>query len=116
MPEIPAFQQPLIHYGLHFLAPGLIAWLLFRSNWKKAWLLMLATMVVDLDHLLAVPLFDPDRCSIAFHPLHTWPAMLVYAAMLALPKTRILGVGLLFHMFTDWQDCWWMGSYIIWTS
>ncbi len=109
MGDLPPFLQPLLHYSLHFLLPGLIAWLFFRENWKKAWLLMLATMLVDLDHLLAVPLFDPDRCSIGFHPLHTWPAMVVYAFLLLFPKTRVVGVGLLFHMLTDWQDCWWMG-------
>ncbi|MEM6772409.1 MAG: DUF6122 family protein [Bacteroidota bacterium] len=70
---------------------------------------MLATMLVDLDHLLAVPMFDPSRCSIGFHPLHTWPAMVVYAVLFFIPKTRVVGLGLLFHMVTDWQDCWWMG-------
>lgn len=99
--------QGIVHYGLHFLAPALIAWLFFRKDWKRAWLLMAATILVDLDHLLATPIFDPERCSIGFHPLHTWPAMLVYALMLFPTKTRIVAVGLLFHMFTDWQDCLW---------
>ena len=99
--------QPLTHYTLHFLTPGLLAWLFFRSQWKRAWLIMLATMLVDLDHLLATPVFDPDRCSIGFHPLHTYPAIGVYFVLLVFPKTRILAVGLLFHMLTDWQDCWW---------
>ncbi|MBR9919236.1 MAG: hypothetical protein GYB31_00250 [Bacteroidetes bacterium] len=100
--------QPIVHYSLHFLAPGLIAWLFFRDQWKRAWLLMLATMLVDLDHLLADPIFAPGRCSIGFHPLHTWPAILVYGIMTLLPRTRIIGAGLVFHMFTDWQDCLWM--------
>jgi hypothetical protein len=104
---LPQILQPLVHYGLHFLFPGLIAWLFFRSRWKKAWLIMLATMLVDLDHLLADPIFDPGRCSIGFHPLHSWPAIGVYAALFFFPKTRIAAVGLLFHMLTDWQDCWW---------
>lgn len=99
--------QPLVHYSLHFLFPGLIAWLFFRSNWKEAWLIMIATMLVDLDHLLADPIFDPGRCSIGYHPLHSWPAIGVYAALLFFPKTRIAAVGLLFHMLTDWQDCCW---------
>lgn len=99
--------QPVVHYGLHFLFPGLIAWLFFRSQWKKAWLVMLATMLVDLDHLLADPIFDPGRCSIGFHPLHSWPAIGVYAVLFFFPKVRIAAVGLLFHMLTDWQDCWW---------
>ena len=102
--------QTLVHYSLHFLFPGLLAWLFFRSFWVKGWGLMLITMAVDLDHLLATPLFDPNRCSIGFHPLHTWPAMLVYAGMLLIPNkiVRILGLGLLLHMLTDFIDCLWM--------
>jgi len=97
--------QTIVHYSLHLLAPGLIAYWLFRSRWQYAWKIMLATMLVDLDHLLADPVFDPGRCSIGFHPLHSYPAILGYALMLFFPRLRIVGVGLLFHIFTDWQDC-----------
>ncbi len=68
---------------------------------------MLATMLVDVDHLFATPLFDPSRCSINFHPLHTYWAMGVYVLLLFLKKTRIIAVGLLFHMLTDYIDCNW---------
>jgi hypothetical protein len=101
--------RPIIHYSLHFLAPGLIAYLFFREDWKRAWLILLATMLVDLDHLLATPLFDPNRCSIGFHPLHTYYAMAVYALMIFDQPLPIIGIGLLFHMLTDGIDCWWMG-------
>lgn len=99
--------QTLVHYTLHLLVPGLIAYIFFRSQWKKAWLIMLATMLVDLDHLFANPIFDPGRCSINFHPLHTYWAMAVYVVMLFFKKTRIIAVGLLFHMLTDYIDCQW---------
>ena len=99
--------QTLVHYTLHLLVPGLIAYVFFRSQWKKAWLIMLATMLVDLDHLLATPIFDPGRCSINFHPLHTYWAMAVYVVLLFFKKTRIIAVGLLFHMLTDFIDCQW---------
>lgn len=99
--------QPIIHYGLHFLFPGLLAWFFFKSEWKKAWLIMILTMLVDLDHLLATPIFDPNRCSIGFHVLHSYVAIAVYFLLLFVPKMRIIAVGLLFHMLTDWQDCWW---------
>lgn len=99
--------QTIIHYTLHLLVPGLIAYVFFRKEWKKAWLIMLATMLVDLDHLLATPIFDPGRCSINFHPLHTYWAMVVYVVMLFFKKTRIIAVGLLFHMLTDFIDCQW---------
>jgi len=68
---------------------------------------MLATMLVDLDHLFATPIFDPGRCSINFHPLHTYWAMAVYVVLLFFKKTRIIAVGLLFHMLTDFIDCQW---------
>ena len=108
MTDLASIFQPIVHYGLHFLAPGLIAYILFRKEWKKAWILMLLTMLVDLDHLLADPIFDPNRCGIGYHPLHSYYAMAIYVIMLFFPKTRIIAVGLLFHMFTDWQDCLWM--------
>ena len=99
--------QILVHYTLHLLVPGLIAYIFFRKQWKKAWLIMLATMLVDLDHLFATPIFDPGRCSINFHPLHTYWAMAVYVVLLFFKKTRIIAVGLLFHMHTDFIDCQW---------
>ncbi len=99
--------QTLVHYTLHLIVPGLIAYIFFRDQWKEAWLIMLATMLVDVDHLLATPIFDPGRCSINFHPLHTYWAMAVYVVLLFFKKTRIIAVGLLFHMFTDFIDCQW---------
>ena len=101
------YIQPFVHYSLHFLVPGLLAFLFFKQQWKRAWLIMIATMLVDLDHLLATPIFDPGRCSIGYHPLHSYYAIAVYFLLLFFPKTRIIAVGLLFHMLTDWQDCQW---------
>lgn len=97
--------QFLVHYSMHLLVPGLIAFVFFRSQWQKAWLIMLATMLIDLDHLFATPIFDADRCSIGFHPLHSSWAIIAYFFLLFFPKTRIIGVGLVFHMLTDFIDC-----------
>jgi len=95
---------------MHFLAPGLLALIFFRKEWKRAWLIMIATMLVDLDHLLAYPdIFMEGRCSIGFHPLHSYYAIAGYFVLLLFPKYRIVAVGLLFHMLTDYQDCLWMG-------
>lgn len=99
--------QPIIHYSFHLLLPGLLAWLFFRMKWKSAWAIMLATMLVDADHLLSNPVFDPNRCSIGHHLLHTPYAIAAYFLLLIFPKTRILALGLLLHMFTDFQDCIW---------
>ena len=98
--------QFFIHYSLHFVFPLLIAFVFFRKNWKKVYLIMLSTMIVDLDHLVANPIYQADRCSINFHPLHTYYAIAVYIIMIFLRKPfNIIGLGLLLHMLTDLIDC-----------
>jgi len=69
---------------------------------------MMAAMVIDLDHLFADPVFAADRCSVGFHPLHTWPAIVVYCVLVTVPRTRIIGIGLLIHILLDGLDCVWM--------
>ena len=95
----------VLHYGLHIVFPGVIAYVFFRRYWKWAWLLMILTMLIDLDHLLATPIFDSNRCSINYHPLHTYYAGILYLVLLFFSKTRIIGIGLIFHLITDAIDC-----------
>ena len=98
--------QTFIHYGLHFAIPFLIAFFFFRKEWQKVYFILLATMLVDLDHLLATPIFQANRCSIGFHYLHTFPAIIFYFFLIFFKKPfRIIGIGLLFHMLTDLIDC-----------
>ncbi|MGB6268240.1 MAG: DUF6122 family protein [Olleya sp.] len=97
--------RPIIHYGLHFGLPLLIAILLFKKQWKKAFLIMLLGMIIDLDHLLATPIFSPNRCSINFHPLHSYYAIVVYVVLLIPIKTRLIGLGLVVHIIADLTDC-----------
>ena len=106
--EIIHLIRPFVHYGLHFIFPILFAWLFFRKEFVKTTLFLIGTMLVDLDHLLANPIFDPNRCSINFHLFHQYWAILVYCVLLLHPKTRIIGLGLVFHMLTDTLDCWMM--------
>jgi hypothetical protein len=98
----------LIHYGLHLVLPGIIAWFFYKPKWEKVWLILLATMLVDLDHLIANPIFDSNRCSIGFHPFHTFYAIGIYFLLVFIPKTRIIAIGLLLHMMTDYIDCLWI--------
>jgi hypothetical protein len=98
-------SHSIAHLALHVAVPGLAAWLFFRSSWRRAWLVMLLTMLVDADHLLADPVFDPNRCSIGFHPLHTAPAIVLYAVLTVFRPTRLVGVGLVIHMILDGVDC-----------
>lgn len=71
---------------------------------------MICTMLVDIDHLRATPIFDPGRCSIGFHTFHTYIAIGIYILLLLIPNktVRIVAIGLLLHMLIDWQDCLWM--------
>ena len=61
----------------------------FSRRFLYAWLIMMATMLVDLDHLLANPVYDPDRCSIGFHPLHQYPIMVLYIVLARLAKNSL---------------------------
>ena len=97
--------QPIVHYGIHLLTPLLFALIFFRNNWQKAFLIMIATMLIDLDHLLALPIFDANRCSINFHPLHSYYAIGIYIILAFIKKTRLLGIGFCVHIIADWCDC-----------
>ena len=107
MESFPEALRHLIHYSCHLAVPLLWARLFFGERWKKAGMVMVATMAIDLDHLLADPIFDPDRCSIGFHPLHTGWAALLYIGLLAAPswRARAVGLGCLWHLATDFLDC-----------
>jgi len=99
-------MQMFIHYFLHLGFPLFIAYGFFRKEWVKIYLIFIGTMLVDLDHLVANPIFQANRCSINFHPLHTYYAIMVYAMLLLFPKPwRIIGIGLLLHMLADLIDC-----------
>lgn len=97
--------QPLIHYSIHFGLPLFVAILFFKSNWKMVYLIMASCILIDIDHLVAYPIFDPNRCSINFHPLHSYYAIVIYFALAIFKKTRILGVGLIIHIIADATDC-----------
>ena len=102
-------MKPIVHYGLHFLFPLFVAVIFFRKDWKKVYLIFLGTMLVDLDHLLANPIFEPNRCSIQFHPLHTYYAIAVYFILSFFKSPyKWVGLGLFMHMVTDTIDCIWL--------
>lgn len=100
--------RPFIHYGFHFIVPLLLALLFFPKQWKKVYIIFIGAMLIDLDHLMAIPIFDPKRCSIGFHPLHSYYAIAGYILLSFFSKTRIIGLALLWHIITDQIDCWMM--------
>jgi hypothetical protein len=62
-------SHSVLHVAFQFLIPGLIAILFFKKRWRLSWLIMILTMAVDLDHLMANPVYDSNRCSINLHPI-----------------------------------------------
>lgn len=112
----------MFHIVLHIAVPVVAAFLFYRKRWAFVSLILIATMLVDLDHLFADPVYDPERCSIGFHPMHSIFAIVGYAVLFALPvvplekfknpkPSRIVdllhlaGLGLLIHMALDGLDC-----------
>ena len=98
-------ESTILHVILHFFLPLAVAKTLWREKWIRPFLIMAITIAVDLDHLLADPIFDPNRCSINIHPLHSWPAIVIYLACLLSPNLRIVALGLLIHMALDGIYC-----------
>ena len=112
----------MLHILLHILVPIIVARLFYRDNWTRAAVLMLAGLLIDLDHLMADPIYDPERCSIGFHPMHTTPFILLYSALFLFPAVlakwipekispstwqsmSLIGLGLVIHIMLDGIDC-----------
>ncbi|WP_370478575.1 DUF6122 family protein [Tamlana flava] len=97
--------QLFAHYGCHVLLPLAIALIWYKPQWKIVFLIIFSGMWIDVDHLLANPIFAPDRCSINFHPLHSYYAIAIYVALLFPKKTRLIALGLVAHIISDLVDC-----------
>ena len=91
-------ERTIVHMILHFLVPFMVAKTAWKENWLFLFIIMVLTIAVDFDHLLADPIFDPNRCGLGFHPLHSWPAIAVYLVAIFSPRLRIVTLGLLIHM------------------
>lgn len=90
---------------LHITVPLAVAALFYREQFAKASLIMLAGLAIDADHLLVRPILDPERCSVGFHLLHQYWLIPLYAMLALIPKTRLIGLGLVIHIVLDWIDC-----------
>jgi hypothetical protein len=98
-------MQLTLHIFNHALLPLLVAFVFFRQKVFTVYGIFMLTMLVDLDHLLANPIYEAGRCSINFHPLHSYWAIGCYVILLLPSKTRIPAIGLLMHMGADAVDC-----------
>ena len=104
-------MRPFIHSALHFLVPALVAFRFYGDRWRFAFAVMLGAFIIDLDHLLADPIYDPNRCGVGLHPLHSYPALAVYLLLVLIPgapRLRLVGLGLVIHVLLDGFDCIWI--------
>ena len=104
-------MRPFIHLALHFIVPILVAIRFYADRWRSAFAVMLGAFVIDLDHLLADPIYDPSRCGVGFHPLHSDAALAVYLLLVVIPgapRLRLIGLGLIIHVLLDGVDCVWI--------
>jgi len=76
-----------------------------KSNLKYIFLLVFSSQLIDLDHLLANPIYDPLRCSINFHPLHSWYMFPLYFIMSIWSKYKYLFWAIIMHLILDSLDC-----------
>ncbi|WP_405381669.1 DUF6122 family protein [Maribacter sp. LLG6340-A2] len=95
----------IAHYGIHFIVPIIVALYFYKENRLLASIILLSGIVIDLDHLWATPMFDANRCSINFHPLHCYIAITGYMLLFIYKRTRIFGLALLIHILADTVDC-----------
>jgi hypothetical protein len=100
--------RPGLHLVLHVAVPAVVAWQWGGRRKAAVFVLLMLSMLIDLDHLLANPIYAPGRCSVGFHPLHQWPAILVYAGLTFARATRWFGMGALIHIALDFLDCFMM--------
>ena len=67
---------------------------------------MFLHLVNQYSKKLSNPIYQADRCSINFHPLHSYYAIALYFIMSFFRKPfNIIGIGLVLHMISDFTDC-----------
>lgn len=97
----------VIHYFLHLVFPYFLAKKIDKNDYLKVYFALLSSMLIDLDHLFADPIFDPNRCSIDFHFLHQTQFFFIYLVGFLFAKNyiKIFFLGLMLHLITDKLDC-----------
>ncbi len=99
----------VIHLAADIILAVLILQFLEKTKSEKRFLavtgILFASNLIDLDHLIANPIYDAARCSINFHPLHSFFMFPIYLAGLYFPKTRILSLGIILHLTLDAINC-----------
>ena len=94
---------------IHILASILLVFVIHffdrKTDIKRIFILVISSNLIDWDHLLANPIYDPNRCSINFHPLHSWYMFPIYFLGSLWKNYRYLFFGVILHLVLDGIDC-----------
>ncbi len=100
-------------WWLHILA-SLFLWLLFylfeakylkrNFNQRLALIQILLANLIDLDHLLSSPIYEPGRCSINNHLLHSYFMFPLYLIGL-FSRYRYFWASISLHLLIDYLGC-----------
>lgn len=74
-------------------------------DWKNASILIISSNLIDIDHLFVTPIYEANRCSINFHPLHSWYIFPIYFIGLLIKKYSFFFIGIILHLTLDYFDC-----------
>ncbi|MEK6937460.1 MAG: DUF6122 family protein [Nanoarchaeota archaeon] len=106
--------MPLLPF--HLLADALLLGLIFlldkelQRDYRTLTYVSLAVVssnLIDIDHLLAQPIYDSKRCAINFHPLHSWYTFPLWVIGLLFRNRyiRYFCLGVLLHLWLDGINC-----------
>ena len=102
------------NFLIHIVSNIILLYLIFlinkyfikkKINAKFIFLLLLSSNLIDIDHLLADPIYDPNRCSINFHPLHSWYMFPIYIVGSFFGRFIYFFWGVDIHLILDFFDC-----------
>jgi hypothetical protein len=80
----------------------LYAILAFFGVESTALLFLLASNLIDIDHLLVRPIYDPRRKSVGFHMLHKKRLLPFFILGCFIPTTaKFFFIGILLHLLLD---------------
>ncbi|MGV3585725.1 MAG: DUF6122 family protein [Adhaeribacter sp.] len=95
----------MLHLVLHLLIPILVTLIFYPRYGWAAFIRLMAGMIIDVDHIMANPFYDSERCSINYHLFHTPIPIIIYCALYFVPRLRIFSVGLIIHIILDYLNC-----------
>lgn len=108
-----------VHNTFHVLAHLILFLFLYYLNifpslsiWNLVFIII-SSNLIDLDHLLARPIFEEGRCSITGKSiLHKWYLILLWVlgVFIPIPHVQVFCLGVLSHILVDGLGCYLMSK------